>query len=149
MRAAGLERFIKLPPSLLQRTGTFELALHVAGFARPSVSSALDPSFWNWVTRSMHTVSLVFRLPPQCQLVMSFGSAPLALWMATCGYGHIGRLPSVAFVDVIESGALPLSTQFTITSNRFCGCGPAPPPQCVTPGARKKRNHDARFSYPL
>src|SRR5439155_16479089 len=72
-------RFIKLPPSLLQRAGTFELALHVAGFARPSVSSALDPSFWNWVTRSMHTVSLVFRLPPQCQLVMSFGSAPLPL----------------------------------------------------------------------
>src|SRR5207248_297784 len=101
----------------------------------------------NLVTRSMQTVSFVFRLPSQCQFDATLESPPSKI--AVCGYGHIGRLPSVAFVETIESGALPLSTQLTITSNSACGWGPAPPPQCVTPGAKKKRNQDDRFSYPL
>src|SRR5436190_24063462 len=52
--------------------------------------------------------------------------------MAVCGYGHSGRVrvttPPLVVCARICAGATPCSTQSTRALNRFCGCGPLPPP---------------------
>ena len=65
---------------------------------------------------------------------------PLPLYTAFCGYGHSGRLrvtaPFASLRAITRSGALPCSTQSTIALFQSAASGPAPPPQCRTPGIR-------------
>src|SRR5690348_7966385 len=77
---------------------------------------------------------------------------PEPLYLATCGYGHSGRvrstLPPVLCDAMMLSGALPSSTQRSsvpILSNVF---GPSPPEQCAIPGTMNSRILPAVFDDP-
>ena len=48
-------------------------------------------------------------------------------------------LPDTIFVATMRSGAAPFSTQLSITEFQSTRSGPAPPPQCATPGSMNSR----------
>src|SRR4029078_7900210 len=102
--------------------------------------SALHRARFEVVRRDRHGVV------EQTKFAASFVS-PEPMYFAIAGYGQSGRLwvtpPGSDFVARSVSGATPFSTQLTTVGNRFCGCGPTPPPQCATPGATEWR-YDCR-----
>src|SRR5262245_4802909 len=78
---------------------------------------------------------------------------PVPLYFATSGYWHSGRERVTVPVwsrrfAVSVAGALPSSTHARSASNCPVGAGPAPPPQCPTPGAKNSRINSAVFSGP-
>src|SRR5256885_9731962 len=68
---------------------------------------------------------------------------PLPVYVATCGYGHSGRvrstLPLVTRDATIRSGALPCSTHCSSAATVSNWLGPSPPPQCPMPGTMTRR----------
>src|SRR6266478_2050327 len=68
---------------------------------------------------------------------------PVPLYLATCGYGHRGRvrstLPSILCDAINWSGALPCSTHCSSALTLSNTLGPSPPPQWPIPGSRNSR----------
>src|SRR5215207_11336032 len=78
---------------------------------------------------------------------------PVPRYMATCGYGHSGRVrttfPFETRDAVMLFGATPLTTHASSAVRGSNVSGPGPPRQCSTPGAMNSRTNWSARSLPI
>src|SRR5689334_8103416 len=77
---------------------------------------------------------------------------PDPLYAATCGYGHSGRVRTVApfttFEARMRSGALPAETHWSSALTMSKVSGPSPPAQWPMPGTMNSRYELSTFDLP-